>query len=128
MCGSVSLGFVVSFAVSVVSRIRVAGSAAGLLEAHPATAALTRTARINRLIDLLPLVVWIADRSVVPVAFRQRVPHRLLHQRRRLHLPPLPSRLRVPVDTHHLGGIGQGPSAGLTLVLEPGGGQPDDDA
>ena len=46
MCSSVSVGFVVSWAVIVVSRIRVPGSSDALLEAQPAAAALTSPTRI----------------------------------------------------------------------------------
>lgn len=53
MCGSVSLGSVVSLAVSVVSRIRAPGSSAALLEAHPLTTMLISPPRISALISSL---------------------------------------------------------------------------
>jgi hypothetical protein len=54
MCGRLSLGFVVSFAVIVVSRIRVpASSSLALFEAQLTTPALTNPARISRLMSSL---------------------------------------------------------------------------
>jgi hypothetical protein len=49
MCGSVSFGFTVSLGVTVVSRIRAPGSAAALLDAHPAARVLTSPAKSSRL-------------------------------------------------------------------------------